>query len=748
MNLQGELIHDRYAVAEELGQGGDATVYRAEDLRLRRVVAIKFLRPELQADPTFVARFEREAHSVALLDQPSIVPVYEYGDALDTHYLVMQYLAGGDLRARLRDGALPVDDAVRVATDVAEALAAAHAHGIVHRDIKPANILLDEDGHAKVTDFGIAKMLDVPALTATAALLGTPHYLAPEQASGGSITPATDVYALGVLLFEMLTGRHLFEGESFVQVAMQHLHTPPPALQELNAAVPDWLAAIVVRALAKDPAERYVDGEAIAAALHARAAGAAPVAATSAAAGTLAVTAHEPAPAAAGRTGEAATPTTRAGERQTAAPASGMPGGSALAGLLAAPVAAVAALGRGPALVWSRATGATRAAGDSQPWTARRGYALPAVGATALVGLLLVGMVAAHAMIGASVPGSTTAPASVAAEAAPAPGDSAPEPSAEATPPEMAPPEAPRPAVAAAVAAATEPPLPSKPPAPPPTEPPVVASARGGATESTSSAPHAAAEAAARPTRAAPTPAPTQEPKPEAKPQDRGPAREAPEPAAPTVPAAPPPALAPAVEVAAAPTEPPPTAAPRPTMAPPTEVPAPTFPPERRAVRTAPPPTAVVAPTAVPPPPAPVQAAQVGSAPAGDPLSVYREAAPPRSQSATQSAPPAPPPPTTAPPPPTAAPSAVPTRPRRSAQSRSTASEPAPGSGLVPRAAPPPAVQPVAPQPVAPLPPGFAPVPPGAPIIAPPGIPVAPLPGGDAPIRPGAQPWRGLHRGD
>src|SRR5581483_751476 len=268
MERHGEIIDGRYVLGEELGQGADATVYRAQDLRLDRTVAIKLLRPELQADPTFVARFEREARSVALLEHPSIVRVHEYGTALGTHYLVMDYVAGGDLRARLRGGALPVDDALGIASDVAAALGAAHAAGIIHRDVKPANILLHGDGHAKVTDFGIAKMLDVPALTATAALLGTPHYLAPEQASGDGVTPASDVYALGVVLFEMLTGQHLFEGESFVQIAMQHLHTPPPDITELNSAVPGWLAALVRRALAKDPAERFADGAALAAALR------------------------------------------------------------------------------------------------------------------------------------------------------------------------------------------------------------------------------------------------------------------------------------------------------------------------------------------------------------------------------------------------------------------------------------------------------------------------------------------------
>jgi serine/threonine-protein kinase len=277
VELQGRLIKDRYALEALLGEGGDALVYRATDRHLRRAVAVKLLRPELRADPTFVARFEREARSAGQLNHPHIVSVYDYGEGLDTYYLVMEYVPGGDLRALLRPGApLPADVAARLGAEVAEALGAAHALGIVHRDVKPANVLLDEDGHAKVTDFGIAKMLAVPALTATAAILGTPHYLAPEQATGDAITPASDVYSLGIVLYEMLAGRRPFEGESFIHVAMQHLNAMPPPLADLNRAVPTTLAAVVARALAKAPAERFADGAALAIALHA--ATAAPVA--------------------------------------------------------------------------------------------------------------------------------------------------------------------------------------------------------------------------------------------------------------------------------------------------------------------------------------------------------------------------------------------------------------------------------------------------------------------------------------
>src|SRR5579885_356634 len=269
MDRTGQVIQERYRLAEIIGEGSDAVVYRAEDLRLGHAVAIKLLRPELRADPSFVARFEREARSAARLEHTHIVRVYDYGEADDTYFLAMQYVPGGDLRARLRRGEpllLPL--ALRLVAEAAEALGAAHAQGIVHRDVKPANLLLTEDDQVKVTDFGIAKMLDVPALTATAALLGTPHYLTPEQVQGGAITPATDVYSLGVVLFELLAGRRPFEGESFVQVAMQHLHAEPPPLAELNPAVPPSVVALVERALSKEPTARFADAGAMAAALR------------------------------------------------------------------------------------------------------------------------------------------------------------------------------------------------------------------------------------------------------------------------------------------------------------------------------------------------------------------------------------------------------------------------------------------------------------------------------------------------
>ncbi|HLH22274.1 MAG TPA: protein kinase [Chloroflexota bacterium] len=272
MDLRGQRINDRYLLGALLGEGADALVYCAMDSHLGRVVAIKLLRPELCVDPTLVTRFEREARSASRLNHPNIVPIFDYGQALDTYFFVMEYVRGGHLGKRLRPGQpLGIPETLWLAAQVADALGTAHARGIVHRDVKPANILLDDDGCPKLTDFGIAKLLDIPAVTQASLLLGTPHYLAPEQASGGAITPATDVYALGVVLYEMLAGRRPFVGNGLLHVAMQHVHMAPPPLADLNPAVPPALAAVVARALAKDPAQRFADGAALGVALRAQA---------------------------------------------------------------------------------------------------------------------------------------------------------------------------------------------------------------------------------------------------------------------------------------------------------------------------------------------------------------------------------------------------------------------------------------------------------------------------------------------
>lgn len=264
-----ERVSDRYEIESRIAVGGMGIVYRARDERLGRTVALKILKDHLAHDERFVERFRREARSVASLGHPNIAALYDYGEDGDRHYIVMECVEGRDLAQVLRDeGRLSPERATHIAHQVCAALGAAHASGIVHRDVKPANILLGPDDTVKVTDFGIARAAGDSTLTATGSILGTAHYLAPEQAAGETPSPATDVYAMGVVLFEMLTGATPFEGDSPVAVATRHLHETVPAPSSLAPDVPAALDAVVLRATAKEPIERFAGGAAFAAALE------------------------------------------------------------------------------------------------------------------------------------------------------------------------------------------------------------------------------------------------------------------------------------------------------------------------------------------------------------------------------------------------------------------------------------------------------------------------------------------------
>ena len=255
----GDLIADRYELEELCGTGGMSTVFRAHDRQLERRVAIKILHEHYADDPEYLERFRREARAVAKLSHPNIVTVIDRGDDGGRQFIVFEHVEGENLKELVvRSGRLPVRRALELALDVAGGLAFAHDHGLVHRDVKPQNVLLSREGEVKVTDFGIARSLHVEhGVTQTGTVLGTGEYLAPEQASGKQVSPATDVYSLGVVLWELLAGDVPFVGENFVAVALRHVNEPPPSLRERRPDVTPRLEAAVDRALAKDPARRF-----------------------------------------------------------------------------------------------------------------------------------------------------------------------------------------------------------------------------------------------------------------------------------------------------------------------------------------------------------------------------------------------------------------------------------------------------------------------------------------------------------
>ena len=257
--MPGEVIAERYEVEELVGTGGMSSVYRARDLLLERLVALKVLHPHYGDDEEYVERFRREARSVAQLSHPHIVTVIDRGEDDGRQFIVFEYVDGENLKQLLaRTGPLPARRTLELAIEVADALAFAHERGLIHRDVKPQNVLLSPDGDAKVTDFGIARSLDVEhGMTQTGTVLGTSNYLSPEQASGKPTTPSTDVYSLGVVLYELLTGDVPFPGDNFVAVAMKHLNELPPDVLEQRPDIPMRLAAAVDRALEKDPALRF-----------------------------------------------------------------------------------------------------------------------------------------------------------------------------------------------------------------------------------------------------------------------------------------------------------------------------------------------------------------------------------------------------------------------------------------------------------------------------------------------------------
>src|SRR6202167_4618934 len=256
------VFSNRYELTHLIARGGMAQVYRARDRQLDRPVALKVLFPELSVDRAFVERFRREAQAAANLSHPNIVPVFDWGEDGGTYFIVMEFIDGRALSSILRTaGPMHPDRAAEIGADVAIALAYAHRHGVIHRDVKPGNVLITEDGIVKVTDFGIARAINTEeSLTQTGAVMGTATYFSHEQAEGMGVDARTDIYSLGVVLFEMLTGRPPFLGDTPVSVASKHVRDIAPTPRELVATVPPDLEAIILKYLAKSPDHRYATG--------------------------------------------------------------------------------------------------------------------------------------------------------------------------------------------------------------------------------------------------------------------------------------------------------------------------------------------------------------------------------------------------------------------------------------------------------------------------------------------------------
>jgi len=257
--MVGEVLSDRYEVEELVGTGGMSSVYRAHDRLLDRKVALKVLHQHYSEDEDYVERFRREARAVAALSHPNIVTVIDRGEHAGRQFIVFEYIDGENLKALIqRRGPAPVTTALELAMQIARGLSFAHQQGLVHRDVKPQNILLNGDGQAKVTDFGIARSLDVQhGMTQTGTVLGTSDYIAPEQAQGQRVDEHTDVYSLGVVLYEMLTNEVPFPGENFVAVAMRHINEEPPSIRDKRPDVTPRLEAAVQCAMAKRPEDRF-----------------------------------------------------------------------------------------------------------------------------------------------------------------------------------------------------------------------------------------------------------------------------------------------------------------------------------------------------------------------------------------------------------------------------------------------------------------------------------------------------------
>ena len=260
MIAKGQRINDRYEIIRNIGEGGMANVYLGYDEILDRKVAIKILRGDLANDEKFVRRFQREALSASSLSHPNIVEMYDVGEDDGMYYIVMEYIEGITLKQLLKKrGKLTLSEAIDIMLQLTDGMAHAHDSYIIHRDLKPQNIMIEDDGQVKITDFGIAMALNSTQLTQTNSVMGSVHYLPPEQAAGKGSTIKSDIYSLGIIFYELLSGRLPFKGENAVEIALKHMKDPLPNLMEENSAIPQSIENIILKATAKNPKNRYDD---------------------------------------------------------------------------------------------------------------------------------------------------------------------------------------------------------------------------------------------------------------------------------------------------------------------------------------------------------------------------------------------------------------------------------------------------------------------------------------------------------
>ena len=263
MDMEGKVLGNRYEIIEKIGSGGMATVYKAKCRVLNRNVAIKILKDEFANDTEFIKRFQVEAQSAASLSHQNIVSIFDVGKDDSMHYIVMELIEGKTLKEIIVEkGKIPWKDAVKIAAQIASGLNQAHNHHIVHRDIKPHNIIITKDGVAKVTDFGIAKAVSNSTINAFGSTIGSVHYFSPEHARGGYTDEKSDIYSLGVVLYEMCTGKLPFDAETPVSVALKHLQEQPEAPKSINSEIPDALNLIILKAMQKEVANRYASAKA------------------------------------------------------------------------------------------------------------------------------------------------------------------------------------------------------------------------------------------------------------------------------------------------------------------------------------------------------------------------------------------------------------------------------------------------------------------------------------------------------